>query len=200
MKNIAKRLILIVSIILIALVGVLAGYDAYAMNADARYHATLMKTLQVTSNDFQNQRQIPVQFSCHGAGISPHISWSGAPGNVRSYALVTTDFDAPAPYLRLFPIVHWVIYNIPPVIGEIGQNVSGEDLEQHHILMGKNISGQETYAPPCPPLGAHQYLFRVYALDLDEIQPASSDKAGVMSAIRDHVLAYGELIGLSSPR
>ena len=44
----------------------------------------------------------------------------------------------------------------------------------------------------------HQYIFRVYALDVDQIQPATNNKSGVMAAIDGHILGYGELIGLSS--
>jgi Raf kinase inhibitor-like YbhB/YbcL family protein len=200
MVALVKRLILIVAIVLIVVAAALAVYNVYVMNSDASYHATLNKTIRVTSSDFRHQQEMPSEFSCHGIGMSPQIAWSGAPESVRSYAIVATDIDAPAPYLRLFPVVHWVVYNIPTLQRELPQNVGASDLELRGIRVARNVASQEAYAPPCPPLGQHRYVFRVYGLDLDEVQPASNNKTGVMAAIQGHVVAYGELIGLSSAR
>ena len=197
-KKVAKRLLVIVPIVLIALIVLLAGYNSFTINADERYHASLTKSLQVVSNDFQHQQEMGVEFSCRGAGTAPHIAWSEAPANVKSYAIVATDIDAPAPYLRLFPVVHWVVYNIPTDVHEIARNASNADLQLRNIVVGNNIAGEPQYAPPCPPLGQHQYIFRVYALDVDQIRPATNNKSGVTAAIDGHILGYGELIGLSS--
>ncbi len=133
---------------------------------------------------------MPVQYSCRGAGISPQIEWSGAPDAAGSFALVSMDWDAPSPSLRLFPVVHWVVYNIPKNVTEIGENATVG-------VAGRNISGATSYLPPCPPLGVHRYVFRVYALDVNQIQPESNDKAGVMKAMEGHVVGYGELTGRS---
>ena len=199
MKRILKHLLWIIPTLIV--VAVIAGvaYTASARSTEAQYHASLPKSLQVTSNDFQNGAEMPVQFSCKGAGISPQIQWTGAPENTKSFAMVTMDWDAPSPSLRMFPIVHWVVYNIPKDVTEIGQGWKSEDFAQRDISQGVNIAGQAAYAAPCPPLGQHQYTFHVYALDLDLIQPASNTKAGVMSAMQGHILAYGELIGMKSP-
>jgi phosphatidylethanolamine-binding protein (PEBP) family uncharacterized protein len=45
-------------------------------------------------------------------------------------------------------------------------------------------------------LGKHRYLFRLYALDVPEIHPASRDRDAMMDAMTGHVLAYGEIAGL----
>jgi Raf kinase inhibitor-like YbhB/YbcL family protein len=188
----------IVPLVIAALVIGLATYNFFAMNADAAFHSALTKSIQVRSNDFQHLQEMPVDFSCRGAGISPHVSWAGAPDTTRSYALISMDFDAPAPYLRLFPIVHWVVYNIPGDVEEIGRSAGITDLQARAIRVGDNIAGEPAFAPACPPLGQHEYVFRVYALDVDQIEPISNTKSGVMSAIDGHIVAYGELIGLSS--
>ena len=72
-------------------------------------------------------------------------------------------------------------------------------LEAHKIDVAANIAGATAYAPPCPPLGVHAYQFRVYALDVDQIRPATNTRAGVMAAMAGHILAYGELVGLRAP-
>ena len=117
----------------------------------------------------------------------------------KSYGLVTMDWDAPSPRLRLFPVVHWVLYNIPGDRTEIPEGSTNAYLERERIVPGLNIAGQPGYMPPCPPLGTHRYEFRVYALDVDQLRPASNDKAGVMKAMEGHILSYGELVGLKSP-
>jgi Raf kinase inhibitor-like YbhB/YbcL family protein len=197
-RKILRRILWITPLLIAALVIGLAVYNFFAMNRDRNYHSALTKSIQVTSKDFQHRQEMPVDFSCRGAGTSPHIAWSGAPETTRSYALVSTDFDAPAPYLRLFPITHWVVYNIPGDVQEIGRAAGPAEFQARNILVGDNIAGDPAFAPPCPPLGQHQYFFRIYALDLDQILPASNTRSGVMAAIDGHVLAYGELIGLSS--
>jgi len=72
-------------------------------------------------------------------------------------------------------------------------------LIERNIVPGLNVGGQPGYVPPCPPLGTHRYEFRVYALDVSQLQPATSDKAGLIAAMDGHIFAYGELIGLKSP-
>lgn len=47
---------------------------------------------------------------------------------------------------------------------------------------------------PNPPNGRHRYIFRVYALDNLPSKPGMT-KAELMSAIKGHVLAQGQLIG-----
>ena len=38
-------------------------------------------------------------------------------------------------------------------------------------------------------------MFRLYALDVDAIAPQTNNRRGVFSAMKDHVIAYGELSG-----
>jgi hypothetical protein len=198
MKRILKHLLWIVPLIVVVAIVSLAAYAATARSADRSYHAKLEKTIQVTSNNFQNEGEIPVEFSCKGAARSPNIKWTNPPDRTKSYALIAMDWDAPSPSLRLFPIVHWVLYNIPPGIAQISQGSTNEDLSGKKIDAGLNIGGQPGYAAPCPPLGTHRYEFRVYALDVDQVQPASKSKADVMKAMEGHILGYGELAGLKS--
>jgi Raf kinase inhibitor-like YbhB/YbcL family protein len=181
-------------LIILAVVGLVAS-SANARANEERYHESLPKSLLVQSDNFPNKEAIPTQFTCFGTGYSPNIKWSGAP-EARSYVLIAMDWDAPSPRLRLFPVVHWVLYNIPATLSEIQTRATKPILDQKRIAVGMNISGSTEYAPPCPPLGQHEYVFRVYALDVDRIQPEANNKAGVMDAMKGHILTYGELVGL----
>ncbi len=198
MKKRLKHLLWIVPLLLVAAAIVLAVTAANARKADTAFHATLPRSIQMSSKNFKERGDIPGQFSCRGAGISPDIAWNGGPENVQSYVLLATDWDAPSPSLRLFAVPHWVVYNIPRDFREIPQDSTPEKLARFDILVGAGIGGTKAYIPPCPPLGQHEYEFRIYALDVPMIAPASSDKAGVLNAIEGHVLGYGELVGLRS--
>lgn len=184
--------------LIVVVVACAAGYAAYLRSADAKYHVPLARSFEVTSTDFQPGQELPIQYSCRGAGISPQIRWSGAPDRTKSFALITTDWDAPSPAVKLLAVTHWVLYNIPASVTEIAEKAANQDLTKNNISVGLNISGAEGYAPPCPPFGTHQYIFRVYALDVDKIQPSSNTKPAVMNAMQGHILGYGELIGLKS--
>ena len=199
MKRILKYLLWIVPLTLVVLVIALGTYAAIARRADTASHSKLQKTIQVTSDNFQNQQEMPVEFSCKGQGRSPHIRWANPPDRTKSYALTAMDWDAPSPSLRLFAVVHWVLYNIPTDITQISQGSTNADLSSKKIDLGLNIGGQPGYTAPCPPLGTHRYEFRIYALDVDRIQPASKSKADIMKAMEGHILGYGELVGLKSP-
>ena len=198
MKRVLKHLLWIIPSLIVVAVLCLLAYTAYSRSSEDTYHSSLNNVLQVSSRDFEPEREMPVQFSCSGEGISPHIQWTGAPDGTKSFALIATDWDAPSPGFRLLQIVHWVLYNIPGDVAEIPQNTTAAALGQLKITPGLNIAGAPEYAPPCPPLGQHQYIFRVYALDVEQLQPDSNTKGGLLRAMQGHILGYGQLIGISS--
>jgi len=88
------------------------------------------------------------------------------------------------------------LYNIPQDVREIKSAATPAELAQRKIEIGNNSSNAAVYVPPCPPLGKHRYIFRLYALDVPQIHPASRDRDAMMDAMTGHVLAYGEIAGL----
>jgi Raf kinase inhibitor-like YbhB/YbcL family protein len=163
--------------------------------ADAAFHARIVRTLVVRSADFLPDADIPVASTCHGEARSPQLSWEGAPSGTRSYAILAIDSDAPSPAYRLNTFTHWVLYDIPPAVVQIDGAVTEGELRRLGIASGRNSGGETGFVAPCPPLGKHRYVFRVYALDVAALQAASARRAGVLEAMRGHVLAYGELVG-----
>jgi Raf kinase inhibitor-like YbhB/YbcL family protein len=198
-KKILKHLLWIIPLLIVIGIISLVAFAATARSSDTQYHSKLPKTIQLSSNRFQHEQEISADYSCRGRGVAPHLQWTGSPEGTKSYAIIATDWDAPSPRLRLFPVVHWVLYNIPAGTNDIPQSSTNTSLIERNIVPGLNVGGQPGYVPPCPPLGTHRYEFRVYALDVSQLQPASSDKAGLIAAMDGHILAYGELIGLKSP-
>jgi hypothetical protein len=133
-------------------------------------------------------------YTCAGSGISPELLWSAPPAGTRSLALVVTDLDS----LFGYRFVHWVAYDIPADQRELPAGFAAQPSQAGGIERGSNDDGHEGYVPPCPPGGrTHRYEFVLYALDTVVHAPGLT-KAALFAAIRGHVLAKGELIGLGS--
>jgi hypothetical protein len=189
--------------IVVAIVALAAAFIVFAYmrasgarDVDRTYHAAIPKTVILHSISFSAGGDIPPSYTCKGEGVSPEVSWEGVPDNARSYVLIATDWDGPSPRLRLGNFTHWLLFNIPQGVHEVKSAVRPIELGQEKITVGDNSSGVAAYVPPCPPLGKHRYVFRLYALDVPQIHPAAPDRNGVMDAMIGHVLAYGEIVGL----
>lgn len=65
---------------------------------------------------------------------------------------------------------------------------------------GMNDFRKHSYGGPCPPSGTRRYFFKVYALDTKLNLDSNSRKKGVEKAMKDHILAKGELVGFYSRR
>ena len=118
--------------------------------------------------------------------VNPPLFFSDIPKNAKSLALIMDDPDAP-----MGTFVHWVLYNIPPLVSEIK-----EDSIPQEVSVGKNGAGKDNYIGPCPPSGTHRYFFKLYALDSLLNFDTSPDKKAVEQAMERHILAKTELIGL----
>jgi Raf kinase inhibitor-like YbhB/YbcL family protein len=151
--------------------------------------------LMVMSQAFKNGEPIPSKYACDGEDISPPISWSGAPQQTRSYALIVDDIDAP-----MGKFTHWVIFNIPAVESSLEEGVPTVGTLSNGATQGRNGFGQIGYGGPCPPSGTHRYVFHLYALDTLLSLQASFTERDVLEAMKGHVLAEGELAGLYSRR
>jgi Raf kinase inhibitor-like YbhB/YbcL family protein len=190
------KVLLAILILAAAFIAVTIARASKARDADEAYHATLQKTVFVRSVSFNPGADMSSAYTCKGEGVSPEISWDGVPDNARSLVLIATDWDGPSPKFRLGNFTHWLLYDIPIDVREIKSAVSSAELQQSNISVGSNSSHAAAYMPACPPLGKHRYVFRVYALDVAKIDPASSDREGVMAAMKGRVLAYGEIAGI----
>ncbi len=145
-----------------------------------------MGALQITSPAFQNNGMIPRQYTCDGRDINPPLIIAGVPQGAKSLALICDDPDAPVGIW-----VHWVIWNIDPGVKEIKENSVPQGGVQ-----GINDFRKHSYGGPCPPGGTHRYFFKIYALDTTLSISPNSNKADLEKAMKGHILAEGQLIGL----
>lgn len=144
--------------------------------------------LKVTSAQFAPGGRIPEAQSSYGASQSPALSWSGAPAGTKSYVVLTEDPDASTPK----PFVHWVVFDVPATARGLPANGLPAGAKA-----GVNGSGKAGYRGPHPPAdGDHHYHFQVFALNRQLGLAETADRDAVAAAMRGHVLAAGDLVGL----
>ena len=154
---------------------------------------SLAMAMTLTSPAFENGEQIPSKYTCEGENLSPPLAWEGVPEGTKSLVLILDDPDAPDPEAPKMVWVHWVVYNIPPDIKNLPENVSRAGLAPG-IALGMNDFKKTGYGGPCPPVGRHRYFHKLYALDTT-LNLEEATKADVEEAMQGHVLARTELIG-----
>ncbi len=142
-----------------------------------------MKELTISSPVFKNNGFIPQKYTCDGNDVNPPLNIEGVPKETQSLALIVDDPDAP-----MGTWDHWVVWNIPPAEKIMENSVPGTE--------GLNDFRRRSYGGPCPPSGTHRYFFKVYALDTRLDLSPSSRKKDVERAMKGHVIAEGELVGL----
>ncbi|MBV8550103.1 MAG: YbhB/YbcL family Raf kinase inhibitor-like protein [Acidobacteriaceae bacterium] len=137
-----------------------------------------------------------------GGNESPELSWTHAPSRTRSFVVIAYDVTA--------AFTHWGIYNISPAATGLPANagIAGS-------TYGEQISndfGDLSYDGPCPPKTlmpfVHQYVFTVYALDIElQLFSASADfpagaetlyHALIEAGRHGHVLETAQITGLYS--
>lgn len=147
----------------------------------------------LTSPAFEHEGSIPVRFTCDGEDVSPALSWSEAPEETETFALVVDDPDAPGG-----TFVHWVLYRVPGHFSELPEEVGDEPRLDNlgEAVNGRNDFGNLGYGGPCPPPGdAHRYFFKLYALDSGlDLEPGTT-KSELEDAVEGHVLGEAELLG-----
>jgi len=169
---------------------------ALVVGADAREagrtKGASVETLQVTSAAFNKGGPIPKKCTCDDADASPPLMWSAAPAATKSFALIVDDPDAPAGTW-----VHWVIYDLPADARGLSAGMSKQAELADGARQGTNDFRKTGYNGPCPPPGKpHRYFFKVYALDTRLGLKGGASKPDVEKAMRGHILAQGELVGL----
>jgi Raf kinase inhibitor-like YbhB/YbcL family protein len=135
----------------------------------------------------------PSNPNCVGENISPAFSWSNAPADTKSFAIVMVDPEGRAPDL----VVHWLAYGIPAsVTGFSEGELSGPN---DKYVGGKSTLNLPNYFGPCTPAGVsfHHYTFTLIATDLDPkaLQPGLT-RDELIAALKGHVKGTTGIIGL----
>jgi hypothetical protein len=140
---------------------------------------------KLSSPAFQDSGLIPQKFTCQGDNVSPELSWSEAPANTKSFALIMDDPDAPGG-----TFTHWVLFDIPADQKQLAEGTGPIGVG------GNNGLNQTGYMGPCPPSGIHRYYFRLYALDVPSLNlKEAASRSEVEAALNDHIIGVADTMG-----
>jgi Raf kinase inhibitor-like YbhB/YbcL family protein len=113
--------------------------------------------------------------------------------------LIVEDPDAPDPQAPKTTWVHWVLYNIPPTIPGLPEDIT------HHAMPAGTLDGlndwmRTGYGGPCPPVGRHRYFHRLYALSVVLPDLHKPRRAKLLQVMHGKVLAEACTRGFLCPR
>lgn len=155
-------------------------------------------TLEIGSDDFPAGGSIPSTYSAYGQGVSPGLTWTGAPAGTRTFALLMEDPDAAVGK----PFVHWVAWNIAPDLTRLPEAIPAvpQVPSLMNLRQGRNTRGSIGYYGPKPQVGdrPHAYHFQIFALDTVLNLVPGSTREELLAAMEGHVLATGDLVGTYS--
>lgn len=151
--------------------------------------------MELKSTAFDHMGRIPREYTCDGADRSPPLEWSEVPRGAQSLVLIIDDPDAPDPRAPKMTYVHWVLYDIPPQTGGLKAGIAREELPAG-TRSGINDWKRPDYGGPCPPVGRHRYVHKLYALDTKLQDLGFPEKHTVEESMEGHILARAELVGL----
>ncbi len=154
-----------------------------------KINSNIEQVLNVSSSAFENEGIIPSEFTCDGQDLSPPLSITNVPKNVKTLSIIMDDPDAP-----MGTFTHWIAWNIPP---NKTQFTRGEKFD---FAQGRTSFGTSEYGGPCPPSGTHRYFFKIYALDTKLDLKQGSGVKELQSAMSGHVVAEAVLMGKYSRR
>lgn len=179
--------ILVISIPIVILLSVLGLFLLnYFSNIEPSFTQNASSSpLVVTSSAFGNGASIPVKYTGDGENVNPPLRIEGIPEDTASVVLIVDD-----PAFPLMTWNHWLVWNIPVING----TVIVEEASSIGI-QGKNSWRTNTYGGPDPPFGIHNYYFKAYALNINIDLNSDQGKSAILSAMNNHVLAKGELVG-----
>ena len=151
--------------------------------------------LTVTTPAWTDGGDIPFENTQYRGNTFPGLAWSAGPAGTKSYAIIMQDTDGQRNGL---PILHWTMYNLPVSVTKLDPGMAPTGNPQGSSY-GPNARGNEQpyMGPRTPPGPKHHYHLQVFALDTTLTADPAMSYDGLTGAMRDHILASGEVVGLA---
>lgn len=149
--------------------------------------------LTVTTPAFQPGGDIPYENTQYKGNVFPGLAWTAGPSGTKSYAVIMQDTDGRGRDGN--PTLHWTMSNVPANVTKLDAAMTTAPAG---TLYGPNYRGaNQPYLGPRTPAGPkHRYHLQVFALDISLPAEAMVSYAAMTAAMKDHVLASGEVVGL----
>ncbi|MEP6765096.1 MAG: YbhB/YbcL family Raf kinase inhibitor-like protein, partial [Gemmatimonadaceae bacterium] len=162
------------------------GAAALAM---ATVPAKASAKLKVSSPAFKDGGDIPFDNTQYKANVFPGLSWSAGPAGTKSYAIIMQDGDGAR---NGVPFLHWTMFNVAASMTKLDAGMSAVPTGAQY---GQNYKGlNQAYLGPRTPAGPkHRYHIQIFALDNTLTLDDKATYADITAAMKDHVLASGEL-------
>ena len=162
-------------------------------------------TFVISATGFEDGAPLPEENTCEGkdfgAGISPELTWSGAPISTVVYALVFKDTtlisagDSEHGY-------HWAAWNIPVEVNGIPRDLTAGETPAE-LLGGSQFRAgppveQPSFFGPCPswntfcsaaPRANDAYAFALYAFDSELTVPEPEEGRNYVDQLEEFFLA-----------
>lgn len=123
---------------------------------------SVSKNLTLSSPDFKDGGNLPIDFTCDGKGVSPSLSWSNIPENAQSLVVIMDTIPGPLRPGEVDIGKHFylTIFNIPTTVSSISAGATNIG------TFGQNFQGKKMgYTPPCSQgPGSKKYSIYLYAL------------------------------------
>jgi Raf kinase inhibitor-like YbhB/YbcL family protein len=149
---------------------------------------------RLTSSAFENDDDIPVEFTADRDDISPPLSWFDPPPKTMSFALVLEDRDAKEKK------IHWLLWNLPATARSLPEKVATVPVLPDGSHQGRNDFQKVGYSGPrLARVTEHKYEFTLYALDTKLALTAGSTHAELTVLMHGHTLAKTLLVGRFKP-
>jgi phosphatidylethanolamine-binding protein (PEBP) family uncharacterized protein len=141
----------------------------------------------LSSPDVNEAGMLPTEYTCDGANATLPLTWSGAPAETESFAVVMHHVPGQGDTHW-----YWVLYDIPADVTGLSKNSTGIG-----TLGSNSVNGNTAYAPPCSQgPGEKEYVYTVYALSTTpqlSVPASQVSREVLLEAIQDITLASSEL-------
>ncbi|WP_337187946.1 YbhB/YbcL family Raf kinase inhibitor-like protein [Phenylobacterium sp.] len=150
--------------------------------------------LTVTTPAFKDGGDIPFENTQYRGNVFPGLTWTKGPAATKSYAIIMQDSSL---LVRGAPVLHWTMFNIPPNVTNLEPGMA-PDAKPPGSAYGPNYMGSaKPYTGPrTPPGPKDNYHFAVFALDVVLPPEAGATYDALTAAMKNHILASGQVVGL----
>ena len=154
--------------------------------------ATVSKSMTLSSPDFKDGGNLPIDFTCDGKGISPSLSWSNIPENAQTLVVIMDTIPGPLRPGEVDIGKHFylTIFNIPTTVSSISAGATNIG------AFGQNFQGKQLgYTPPCSQgPGSKKYSIYLYALSSKlTIAAANATENSLIAAMNGKVISTSEM-------